>query len=705
MPRIVKKQSSGSSSDGSILNILDEGVSIGEGIHTLNFVGDTVRVFNGTNGIAYITTSEQGFSSNFNTENGSSNGLLEMTSPSLETKYISSPDSEGFPFKTGGFANSIDWATNQKSLILESAEPVTSMRDSSFLVEVLDPGDINAVFLSFLTDTINGNQVFTSPDGFITVSITDTQADIFKTKANVRVEISHADILASMGYSSGKVDVRITHNVPEAAGSFVFLLSESDYLNDFFYDGSSSTPTLSGDVVVEQVDSVTKHISGIEYYTTGSRIKLSFDGLDNYNRDTAPSVGGIELDGADTYGITSSLVSPITGLIGSEFFTGFSDTYSNSGVSYSNTLPLNRFNFRFLGLGTFRVGLYDSWSDTPANYYSSPNNILVDTYSTLSTSSQEFFYAENQRTDENWVGWNSENELRSNITTAKTKISIVDNSGIKELDTIDLFYSPGNSITIIFGSGANQVPIGTSSEETISNIRDYLALNASDHFNVSISSYSDVVLDIETTALGGQANLENQTTISTFVLDVGDFELGSSDAIVFRGQLQSPVETALTGGDLNSNWIDYEPNTMGLNPDYSSLGSLPVSFFRKILDPSGISRTSFRISFIGNFVSDATTDLEQGLLKIYVQKMNSETLGGIFGQDAPVLRLHGSAFGELGFFDQGITIPGSYIREGASAGNVVNGTFGTFKCSQGIYLQLMICDPRIKISQFDVVFF
>ena len=176
--------------------------------------------------------------------------------------------------------------------------------------------------------------------------------------------------------------------------------------------------------------------------------------------------------------------------------------------------------------------------------------------------------------------------------------------------------------------------------------------------------------------------------------------LSSGAALVLGGQLLVPDQATLTSGASNSNWSAYAPTTGGSNPDYSSL-SAPVSYYRTIVDTAGSNRSSFSVVFTGNFVSNATTDLANEDIRIFIRRRASAG-GGDSGTSANALLMHGSVY-NFATFDDGVT--DGHIRESSSSGNTVNCTFGGFSCEDGVFMEIEIVDSSVKISSLAFTFF
>ena len=69
---------------------------------------------------------------------------------------------------------------------------------------------------------------------------------------------------------------------------------------------------------------------------------------------------------------------------------------------------------------------------------------------------------------------------------------------------------------------------------------------------------------------------------------------------------------------------------------------------------------------------------------------------------APPLRLHGAAYNSAAFND-GQTDGG--IREGSSAANTINATFGAWPMQNGILVEVRLNKPAIQIDSIAVPFF
>lgn len=169
--------------------------------------------------------------------------------------------------------------------------------------------------------------------------------------------------------------------------------------------------------------------------------------------------------------------------------------------------------------------------------------------------------------------------------------------------------------------------------------------------------------------------------------------LTTGEAQVVSGKMMAPSAASV------QDWSGYAPTAGGANPDYTGL-TVPVSLYRTFEDITGDSRSSLTVVFSGTFVANATTDLANGDLEVYIRRVNSPT--GNSGPSAPALQLHGGLY-SYAAFDDGAT--NGNLREGSSNGNTVNGTFGGLPCEDGVYMEIKIINATIQIDSVTVTFY
>jgi len=695
MPKVIFP--GGGGGGGVSLTVQEEGVDVQTSVSTLNFVGADVQAQAGGAGIAIIYIPTPTFASHFNTTDGDTTATVIETL-SRSTAFISAPTVEGTPFETGGWAGSNQSATTVTSVVLGpggvAANLVTAMDGSTFAITVSD-GD-GTVMETYTTPAITGNGTSTSGSGDIIVTITNYQSDTTKFKANVAVTVTAGDILTTAGFDGGRYQTVVTQTVTDGTGPYTYTQP------GVFYDTNPSTPSIGGAVTISETGGsvLTKHLSGVEYYIIGSDFTMAVVDMNNLNRNTARISNNLQISAAD-YGISALEQSPISGGAGNANFSGWTTNYNIQAVDYQKTdYAISSSNYRFRGNSATAGALVrDTWSPSGSTS-SSTASILVDTYTSTSGDLYEAFDAENKRQASDYTSaWVSATALTVR-TAATAKIEVVDNTQIVGGDTVTLRDSTGTPRVLT--AGAN-FTVGAAGSNTATNIVTSITTNFNTYFTAVVDSYTNTIVNVTEIVIGPSGNQVN-TSSRPAAITVSNFEEGANDALVMAGQLMAPNTSTLTSGAGASNWVGYSPTLGGANPNYSALG-VPAVFFRTITDTTGLSRSSFQFVFTGTFVVNATTDLANSNMRIFLRKVASPTGGALVGKTIVPMRLHGGTFGSDGAFNQGQTVGGSYVREGSSSVNTVNGTFGTYKCEDGLYIEIQIYNASIKIDRFDVTFF
>lgn len=577
-----------SSSGAARIEVRDEGASIGT-FHVLNFIGGSVEA-KSAGSIANIYIPPETYDSHWNTSDGDNGNQAVTESISRTTSRISTPNGgEGVPFKTGGWAGTNASTTTSASVTIASPGDCTGFGGTSSAVITVYDADGTTVLETYTTPSLNADAVHTSPSGSIVATISSFGADGSRFKANLSVGVSAGVVLSSAGLSGGRYHISVVMNTdPNSDGTGPYTYTQSDV----FYDTNPTTPSCDSPTMAETAGQVvTKHLSGVEYYTTGSQFTVSAGNIDQLNRNTEKTSDNLALS-ATHYGLVSLSQSPFGS--GAAQFAGWTNDDDVDNVTYLKTdWAISQPSFRYTGTaGQASATPKDPWA-SGTTQSSANSSILVDTYSASSTDTFEGFDDEAKRQDS---GYN------------------------------------------------NGSPTG------------------------------------------------NWTSANDLV---------AGEAMVYMGQLIVPNQARLSDNSLVTDWGTFAPNAVS-QPDYTGLGA-NVSYYRTIVDAAGTDRSSMTITFAGTFISNATTDLANENLKIYVRRRASGGGGGS-GVGSDPLRLHGADY-NFATFDDGATVGGSYIREASSSGNTVNATFGGFPCIDGLYIQVEIANAGIKIDSFDVTFF
>ena len=414
----------GAGAGAGLVGVKDEGVIVGAtGYSVFNFVGDDVLAEDsGTPGQVNIYIPTPTFLPYFNLTNAQGNATVDANLyPFNNTPRISKPTTEGNPFKTGGGSNTLWAAQNNKaaytsgngSISYATVGPCTGFSadatgDAKIVVTMYD-ADGTTALETFDTSSVNAiyqNQTFTSPSGDISVTISGYAADLpTKYKASVSVTIVAGDIFTTAGLDGGRYHVEITMTTDTATdgtGSYSYFgpngNSSTSYnaeTNDVFFDTNPSTPAINGNTLIVESSTpaniVTKHLSGVEYYTLTSQFEATTLDIDNFNANTqgrsGDSVWNFRAIGSD-YGLPTQ---QLTAWNNAEFSgTNWPDFYNASDVVWDkDNWAINNTNFRFRntdGIITSRVS--DPWTVNGDTESSTGASILVDTYSETGNSNQ-----------------------------------------------------------------------------------------------------------------------------------------------------------------------------------------------------------------------------------------------------------------------------------------------------------------------------
>ena len=388
---------------GGDLTICDEGSFVASGVTKINFKGADVQALLGT-GEVCVFIPPPVFLSHWNTSDGSNGDQSVTESISRTIQRISTPNGgQGSPFRTAGWE-----ATNQDATLAGSATFTTPGDttgfggDSTIVTEVYNAA--GTLIDSYTTPSIAGNNVHNSPSTRIVVTITNFGVDATKFKANASVAVDIAGIFTDQGEDGGRYHVvvkHITDSTTDAGQTFTYTQ------DDVFYDTNPTTPSVNGTVTVaEDGAPVTKHLSGIEYYTTGSQFTASVGDIDQLNRNTQATSGNLSVDGSD-YGLPTLNHSPFG--TGSSNFTGWTNNENQDNVSYSvSAWTINASNYRFFGTtGNVEATPKDGWA-SGSTVPGANDNILVDTYGITSTDLFDGFDDENRRQESDYsTAWDS----------------------------------------------------------------------------------------------------------------------------------------------------------------------------------------------------------------------------------------------------------------------------------------------------------
>ena len=585
----------GSSGIGGI-DFYDEGVLVGN-YAKVNFVGVDILGAQkpGDSSTINVYVPTPTFSSHFNTTDGTSSGLVSETL-SRSAVRISSPTTEGTPFKAGTWAGTTRPATTTSTVSFSTANAVTGQGgDATVTVDVYDAD--GTTIISTFSHGVTADGTYSSTDG-IDIIIAGFTTDSLKQKADITVTVDIDQVLSGVGLiDGGKYNIVITNLTDSTSdGAQTFTYTQPAV----FFDTNASTPSFGGGATctIEETigNIVTKHLSGVEYYTLTSQFSAHVDAINNLNANTQGRALGANTNfqfTAPSYGVPT--ISEYAWSPSSGSFTGWTNFFDDTADEYDIlNWAINSSNFRYRGAtAAATASLFDPWS-SGGTKSSSTHSILVDTYPTSGNSTQYI-----ERFDDEAF------RLQSDYSTSW---------------------------------------ISTAS-------------------------------------------------------------LSNGEACVVGGTIVRPDQYFLTAPNTSTiqpNLAAFKSDLNGTNPNYSGLTS-SAKYYRKFYTTLSSSSTpipSFSMIFAGTFAGGtALADLVSGALTVTVRKIGATV--GVFGPTSYPLSLNGSGY-NFGTFDDGAT--DGQIRLGSSSGNTINGTFGGFNATNGIYVEINIVNPAIRIDTVTLTF-
>ncbi len=371
------------------------------------------------------------YASHFNLTDGNTTGTV-VRSLSVANVRISDPVSEGNPFETNGWAGTNQAATIYSTPVIYTSGLVTgfsgtSSGDSTITVEVFR-ADGTTLFDTYTTPVLYQNGTHASGTG-ITVSISGYAADdsgfpqIYTTKwkASVSVSVDMDVIFGTNTLDGGRYKISVHHFTDTLTdGGSTYSATTSDV----FYDTNLSTPSISGTTtIIESTNPSniqTKHISGVEYYTTGSQFEITTTGIDDLNQNTQ----GYSNSSSKNFTITAPLYNLPSYDLQAWFpsvgtFVGWSNIYTLTSVTYSYTswAISASSTYRYRGSNAKATAQdFEPWNNgTLSN--SATSSVLIDQVSDNSSRLGESFNGEIERLERGSSSYNVWNATASLQTT------------------------------------------------------------------------------------------------------------------------------------------------------------------------------------------------------------------------------------------------------------------------------------------------
>jgi hypothetical protein len=177
--------------------------------------------------------------------------------------------------------------------------------------------------------------------------------------------------------------------------------------------------------------------------------------------------------------------------------------------------------------------------------------------------------------------------------------------------------------------------------------------------------------------------------------------LVDGEACVVDGKLIRPDQYYLSSGASQTDLSTFKPDKTSANPNYTGFTS-PASYYRKFETGNSDPFPSFRLVITGTFAGGSVlADLQSSALRIFVRRVNSADSNYASGPTSNALIMHTSNRFSSFAFNDGATLPGSYIRTDFfdSATGTIEGTFGGRDALNGILVEIVIASPAIRLEQ------
>lgn len=302
------------------------------------------------------------------------------SSARVSVSDINEPDT----FDDGGWANSVHPSINSPAPTFTSTLGRGFGADATLKVVVKHSDNL----LDDQTFSCNSNGS-TNVNG-ITSTVSNYAEDGDGSAYKGRLSVS-VNLMSYLPYTqSGKFTISLQFT--EHKWGSVINLSQT-----FFYDKNTDTPVISGSPAVNEhvtpSERIIKYLSGIGYYTTGSKFTVEVPSIDNHNNDTSHPSASLAID-PSSFGINPFTTSPWGGDLTSWTGVGLEDT--SQGFTYTRDKVIDVANYRHVGDATVGNVVRDTWN-AASNKNSNILKVCIDTVVNPSTNTVEYFDEENKR--------------------------------------------------------------------------------------------------------------------------------------------------------------------------------------------------------------------------------------------------------------------------------------------------------------------
>ena len=301
--------------------------------------------------------------------------------------------SEQVTYGTGGKENTVVKSSNAAQFVY-ATNRITGMGSNSKLNVLIKLQGVIAVDTDLVTDQ-NGEYAATG----IGIKASQLAMD---GDGSAKSGILSVNVQPSLLFGAGKSGfVEIKLKFTDVTGS------TETFQDSFYYDQSSQPLVIASEPVLEVPEyngkTVLKYLSGIAYYTVGSKFRFAALDVDGHNRDTSKPDSSFVVDGykvGQTLKATSPWQHPLK-------FNGLSNLNTLSDLQYADEVEVQQVNYRHLDEADIELTVSDVFQAS-VQRKSNVIPVAVDTYIDNSTTSEESFNGEAKRLKGDYVTpWDS----------------------------------------------------------------------------------------------------------------------------------------------------------------------------------------------------------------------------------------------------------------------------------------------------------
>ena len=335
------------------------------------------------------------YSSNFNTSNGTTNGLVNESLLTLQQRNVANPIEDGDPYIVSDWYDFLltnKYPSSNKNIFEVYCNQAISVIQGSIFTITINDG--NSDLIDEVSFQLNGNGTFI--ENGVTMIVTNFATEDDKWKCNIRFRIN-----INSYTSVNKLVIVITHN--NLADGFF------SYNREYFYDTDTIYSSIEGVDVPLPGTYNTKVLSGITSLTTGTIFTIPNITINNLLKytylDTPMIINSVQL-ASSNININRALLG-ITMPANNIFDNTFNITNLNLPININNVFIDHQNNKNLI------FTEYD-WVTRTAYSHLINKTFLIDTLTSTSNRITEDFRHESFRLNDDFSIYNSEESLIDN---------------------------------------------------------------------------------------------------------------------------------------------------------------------------------------------------------------------------------------------------------------------------------------------------